>query len=25
LCGAREPGGEYWHGYLDEGHIWRQV
>ena len=23
-CG-REPGGEYWHGYLDEGNTWRQV
>lgn len=24
-CGRGDPGGEYWHGYLDEGHIWRQV
>jgi hypothetical protein len=22
-CGRREPEGEYWHGYLDEGHEWR--
>jgi hypothetical protein len=22
-CGRGEPDGEYWHGYLDEGHIWR--
>lgn len=24
-CGRSEPGGEYWHGYLDEGNIWRQI
>lgn len=24
-CGRGTPGGEYWHGYLDEGNIWRQV
>jgi hypothetical protein len=24
-CGRRESGGEYWHGYLDEGNTWRQV
>lgn len=24
-CGRRDPEGEYWHGYLDEGHVWRQV
>jgi hypothetical protein len=24
-CGRREPEGEYFHGYLDEGHSWRQV
>lgn len=24
-CGGREPEGEYWHGYLDEGHLWRQL
>lgn len=23
-CGRRDPGGEYWHGYLDEGHAWRR-
>jgi hypothetical protein len=22
-CGRHDPEGEYWHGYLDEGHIWR--
>jgi len=22
-CGRRDPEGEYWHGYLDEGHEWR--
>jgi hypothetical protein len=22
-CGRREPEGEYWHGFLDEGHLWR--
>lgn len=22
-CGRSEPEGEYWHGYLDEGHVWR--
>lgn len=22
-CGRREPEGEYWHGYLDEGNVWR--
>lgn len=25
LCGAREPEGEYWHGFLDEGHSWRET
>ena|SRR5688572_6830657 len=25
LCGARHPEGAYWHGYLDEGHRWREV
>lgn len=24
-CGRGTPEGEYWHGYLDEGHQWRQV
>lgn len=24
-CGRGTPDGEYWHGYLDEGHVWRQV
>jgi hypothetical protein len=24
-CGRSSPGGEYWHGYLDEGNTWRQV
>lgn len=24
-CGRGSPGGEYWHGYLDEGHVWRTV
>lgn len=24
-CGRGEAEGEYWHGYLDEGHVWRQV
>lgn len=24
-CGRPEPEGEYWHGYLDEGHVWREV
>lgn len=24
-CGRQESGGEYWHGYLDEGNKWRQV
>ena len=23
LCGAREAEGEYFHGFLDEGHHWR--
>ena len=23
--GTKEPLGEYWHGYLDEGNIWRTV
>lgn len=23
-CGRPDPEGEYWHGYLDEGHVWRQ-
>jgi len=23
-CGRGEPEGEYWHGYLDEGHLWRE-
>lgn len=22
-AGSREPGDYYWHGYLDEGHVWR--
>lgn len=22
-CGRHDPEGEYWHGYLDEGHEWR--
>lgn len=22
-CGRHEAGGEYWHGWLDEGHAWR--
>src|SRR5260221_212200 len=22
-CGGHYPEGEYWHGYLDEGHVWR--
>jgi hypothetical protein len=24
-CGVADAEGEYWHGYLDEGHNWRQV
>jgi hypothetical protein len=24
-CGRGSPDGEYWHGYLDEGHTWRQL
>jgi hypothetical protein len=24
-CGRGTPDGEYWHGYLDEGHVWREV
>lgn len=24
-CGRRDPEGEYWHGFLDEGHVWRQA
>lgn len=24
-CGRMHPEGEYWHGFLDEGHVWRQV
>lgn len=24
-CGRGDPEGEYWHGYLDAGHIWREV
>jgi hypothetical protein len=24
-CGRGSRDGEYWHGYLDEGHVWRQV
>lgn len=24
-CGRHDPEGEYWHGYLDEGHVWREV
>lgn len=24
-CGRHDPEGEYWHGYLDEGNVWRQV
>lgn len=23
LCGARDPEGEYFHGWLDEGNVWR--
>lgn len=23
-CGRHEEEGEYWHGFLDEGHIWRE-
>lgn len=23
-CGRHDPEGEYWHGYLDEGHQWRE-
>jgi hypothetical protein len=22
-CGRHDPSGEYWHGFLDEGHVWR--
>lgn len=22
-CGRPDPEGEYWHGFLDEGHVWR--
>lgn len=22
-CGRHDAEGEYWHGFLDEGHIWR--
>jgi hypothetical protein len=22
-CGRGSKDGEYWHGYLDEGHVWR--
>lgn len=24
-AGDRRDGGYYWHGYLDEGHVWREV
>lgn len=24
-CGRGGPDGEYYHGYLDEGHVWRSV
>jgi hypothetical protein len=24
-CGRGGPDGEYWHGYLDEGHSWRRA
>jgi len=24
-CGRHDPEGEYWHGFLDEGHRWREV
>jgi hypothetical protein len=24
-CGRGDPEGEYFHGFLDEGHVWRQV
>lgn len=24
-CGSQPEGGYYWHGYLDEGHVWREV
>lgn len=24
-CGRGTPDGEYWHGYLDEGNVWREV
>lgn len=23
-CGRHDAGGEYWHGFLDEGHRWRE-
>lgn len=22
-CGRHDPEGDYWHGFLDEGHVWR--
>ncbi len=22
-CGRHEDGGEYWHGHLNEGHVWQ--
>lgn len=24
-CGRADPEGEYFHGFLDEGHVWRQA
>jgi hypothetical protein len=24
-CGRPDPEGEYFHGYLDEGNVWRQI
>lgn len=24
-CGRHDAEGEYWHGFLDEGHVWRTV
>ncbi len=24
-CGRHDPEGEYFHGYLDEGHVWRTL
>ena len=25
VCGQGSSTGAYWHGYLDEGHVWRTV